>query len=106
MKAFATENKELFGIFCEEKTERKALEKLYVVEMRQDEYAHLQSMRTDRAGMCKGADKTWKKKQKQENARLKEREERQYMDSTMIEVELDSDEEVYDNGDFSLNMVS
>ena len=47
-----------------------------------------------------------KKKQKQENARLKKREERQYMDSTMIEVELDSDEEVYDNGDFSLNMVS
>ena len=41
MKAFATENKELFDIFCEEKTERKALEKLYVVEMRQDGYAHL-----------------------------------------------------------------
>ena len=50
--------------------------------------------------------KPGKKKQKQENARLKEREERQYMDLTMIEVELDSDEEVYDNGDFSLNMVS
>ena len=65
MKAFATENKELFDIFCEEKTERKALEKLYVVEMRQDGYAHLQSMRTDRVGMCKGVDKTWKKEQKQ-----------------------------------------
>lgn len=71
MKAFATENKELFCIFCEEKTERKALEKLYVVEMRQDEYAHLQSMRTDRVGMCKGADKTWKKKTKARKCKVK-----------------------------------
>ena len=42
------EKKDLFDIFSERKTEGNALEKLYGVVMRKDEYACLQSMRTGR----------------------------------------------------------
>ena len=54
----STDNKELFDIFSEGKAEGKALEKLCGEVMRKDEYAYLQSMRTDHVGKFEGVDKT------------------------------------------------
>ena len=96
----ANERSVLFDIFCEDKTEREALEKQNV-KMQQEEFDYLESMRTDRMWKCEGIDKAWHEREEMKQEKYKRKIHRENMNST-INVE----NEVEENDSESLSLTA